>query len=590
MSDRDAALAAWTSHAEALRWDTPWQATYLDDRQQGRWFPAGTLNVAVNCIDRHLPDRADRIAVYWEGEPGDRRAITYRELHTDVSAFAEALRGLSVGAGDRVVLYTGWVPEAVVAMLACARIGAIHELLPSALPAEALTDRLGDLKPKVLITQDGAWRHGLILPLKARVDEALAAVASVEQTIVIRRTGVDIAWYEGDHWYHDLLSEGAKQTPQQPHSFSSDHPLFAIHLASRRGRPSAIVHGTGGFLTYAAAIHRDALTTGPDDVFWCGVYGPLACGSSAVMYEGTLDTPSHARAWEIIARYGVNAMFTSPSVVRNLRRWIDSPPPRESLESLRLIVTGGEPIETETRRWLEERVGGTRALVADAWGQTELGGVVTITPPPDKGHPLPDPGLDVVDSAGRSLPPGPIGELVLRNPWPGAFVRIESEVGSGGDEYWSQYPGAFATGDRARREAKNQLVVLGRNEPITKISGQLVSLTQVAQMLVEHPLVHDADAIDEPDQRSGNSVVACLVLEAGIFGTPELARDIRTFVHDTLGGLATPRKILFVESFPAELGPETRRAALRVVSTMTLGEMANVSTKHVLAAAALRSD
>ncbi|HTC81001.1 MAG TPA: AMP-binding protein, partial [Acidimicrobiia bacterium] len=390
---RAEAVAGWEAAAAELTWARPWEAVYRPDRPGGSWFVGGTLNAAANCLDRHLPERAGQVAIHWEGETGERRTITYGALHAEVVTFADALRGLGVEPGDRVGLHLGWIPETVVAMLACARIGAVHGVLPASLPADALADRLADLGPKVLVTQDGAYRHGLIVPSKSRADEALAAAAGVEATVVVRRVGVDVAWYEGDRWYHDLVAAprpgsrkaalgsaaagggtgtgaGARPGGGEPTAVPADHPLLILPLAHRRGRPTWIVHRTGGYLVAAATVHSRALTTGPDDVFWCaaeiawiggqshGVYGPLACGATTVMSEGTLDVPTRSRAWQIIERYGVNALVTTPSVVRNLRQWVDTPPAEADLSSLRLIVTLGERIDPDTRDWLDFEVGG----------------------------------------------------------------------------------------------------------------------------------------------------------------------------------------------------------------------------------------
>ncbi|HEV7534871.1 MAG TPA: AMP-binding protein, partial [Acidimicrobiia bacterium] len=502
------------------------------------------LNASVNCLDRHLPERADRVAIHWEGETGDRRTITYGALHAEVVTFADALRGLGVEPGDRVGLHLGWLPETVVAMLACARIGAVHGLLPASLPADALADRLSDLGPKVLVTQDGAFRRGLIVPSKSRADEALAAAAGVEATVVVRRVGVDVAWYEGDRWYHDLVAAprpGARRGPTagtaaagEPTPVPAEHPLLIVPLAHRRGRPTRIVHGTGGYLVAAATVHRRALSTGPDDVVWCaaeiawiggqthGVYGPLACGATTVMTEGTLDVPSRSRAWEITERYGVNVLVTTPSVVRNLRQWVDTPPADADLSSLRLIVTLGERIDAETRDWLAFEVGGRRALVANAWGQTELAGLVMVTPAPATPA-VPDPGLDVVDAAGQPVSAGHIGELVLRHPWPGTFLDVEGTPETG-DAWWAPYPGLYATGDEARREVDGTLTLLGRRDPVVSISGQQVSLTEVGQILDEHPLLTAVDVVAVPDERRGQALCACVVVDQKAEPGDELAR------------------------------------------------------------------
>jgi acetyl-CoA synthetase len=613
------ALAGWAEAAADLTWARPWEAVYRDDHPGGRWFPGGILNASVNCLDRHLPERAGQVAIHWEGETGDRRTITYGALHAEVVSFAEALRGLGVEPGDRVALHLGWLPEAVVAMLACARLGAVHGVLPASLPADALADRLSDLGPKVLVTQDGALRHGLIVPSKSRADEALAAAGGVEATVVVRRVGIDVAWYEGDRWYHDLVAAprpGSRRSPAgaaiEPTLVAADHPLLIVPLAHRRGRPTWIVHRTGGYLVAAATVHSRALTTGPDDMLWCaaeiawiggqshGVYGPLACGATAVMSEGTLDVPSRSRAWEIIERYGVNALVTTPSVVRNLRQWVDTPPGQADLSSLRLIVTLGERIDAETRNWLDFEVGGGRALIANAWGQTELAGLVPVTPSPRAAQ-VPDPGLDVFDADGRPVAAGETGELVLRHPWPGAFLEAEgSAVPSGSrrrdrgdtprppgpaDTWWAAYPGAYATGDDARREADGRLTVLGRRDPVVSISGQQVSLTEVARILEEHPLLTEVDVIAVPDERRGQALCACVVLDQKAEAGELLARELRSFVHDAVGGLARPSTVAFVEGFPADLPAETRRRALRLLCTANPADWFTVTAAQLAAAA-----
>lgn len=605
---RERALAGWEQAAGDLTWALPWQDTYRDDRPGGSWFPGGMLNASLNCLDRHLPARAGQVAIHWDGETGERRTITYGALHAEVVSFAEALRGLGVEAGDRVALHMGWLPETVVAMLACARLGAVHGVLPASLPADALADRLSDLAPKVLVTQDGALRHGLIVPSKSRADEALAAAGGVQATVVVRRVGIEVAWYEGDRWYHDLVAAprpGTRRSPvaaaAEPAPVAADHPLLIVPLAHRRGRPTWIVHRTGGYLVAATAVHARALTMRPDDVVWCaaeiawiggqshGVYGPLACGATTVMSEGTLDVPARSRAWEIIERYGVNALVTTPSVVRNLRQWVDTPPGQADLSSLRLIVTLGERIVADTRNWLDFEVGGGRALVANAWGQTELAGLVAVTPAGGVpgaeavAPPVPDPGLEVFDAEGRPVAAGETGELVLCHPWPGAF--LEAEGSPAPDTWWSAYPGAYATGDEARREADGRLTVLGRRDPVVSISGQQVSLTEVTRILEEHPLLTDVDVIAVPEERRGQALCACVVLDPKAEAGEGLARELRGFVHDALGGLARPRSVAIVEAFPADLPAEIRRRALRLLCTANQAEWFTVTAAQLAAAA-----
>ena len=604
---REEALAGWGQVAADLTWEHPWTAVHRDGRPGGSWFVGGRLNASDNCLDRHLPARADQVAIHWEGETGDRRTITYGALHAEVVSLSEALGGLGVGPGDRVALHLGWIPETVVAMLACARLGAVHGVLPASLPADALADRLSDLSPKVLVTQDGAFRHGLIVPSKGRADEALAAAASVEATVVVRRVGVDVAWYEGDRWYHDLVAarrpgRGAPTaTAGEPEFVPADHPLLIVPLAHRRGRPTWIVHRTAGYLVAAATIHRRALTTRPDDVFWCaaeiawiggqshGVYGPLACGATTVMSEGTLDVPSRSRAWDIIERYKVDALVTTPSAVRNLRQWVETPPGQADLSSLRLIVTLGERIDPETRNWLDFEVGGGRALVANAWGQTELAGLVSVnhTPAePARGTVIavPDPGLDVFGADGTPVGDGETGELVLLHPWPGTFLQAEGSPAPA-DTWWSPYPGAYATGDEARRELDGRLTVLGRRDPVVSISGQQVSLTEVAQILEEHPLLAGVDVIPVPDERRGQALCACVVLAGKAQPSEALARELRGYVHDSLGGLARPSSVAFVEAFPADLPVDNRRRALRLLCAANRGDWFTVTAAQLAAAA-----
>jgi acetyl-CoA synthetase len=591
------ALAAWAAEAETLDWAArPLRLHEPGPTPHDTWFPGGTLNVAANCLDRHLAERGDRVAVYWEGEPGDRRALTYRELHAEVVRFSGVLADLGVQRGDRVALYLGLVPETIVAMLACARLGAVHCVLFSALPAEALADRLADLEPRVLITQDGSWRHGVVLPLKARADEALAATSGVQHTVVVRRTGIDIAWYEGDRWYHDLMAGAAgTDTPAEPHP--ADDPLLVLHLASRRGRPTGIVHRAAGLLVCASALHR-ALSTTVDDVFWCavdigwvagqthGIYGPLALGATSVAFEGTLDTPTHARTWQIIERYGVNSVMTTPSILRSLRRWVDSPPSVEALDSLRLIVHGGEPLDDDTLRWLRDEVGRGRVLLRDGWGQTELGGIVTVDPPPDP--PLPDPGLDVlVDD--RTADPGKTGELVLCHPWPALFLRLQHPHTDAAERYWHR-PGRYTTGDLAQREPDGQITTLGRIDPVISVSGQLVSASEVRDVLEEHPYVASAEVVARPDRRSGQAVVACVVLDASVAhldDTPRqrLAADLRGHVRETIGGLAQPQAVAFLDELPPSAGRRRLRQALTAVCSNVLpGDVLHVTREQLLAA------
>ena len=563
----------WEAVARQVLWTREPDQAYVGDSPRGRWFPGGTLNVAANCLDRHLDQRRDAVAVHWEGEPEDRRSITYGELHAEVCRFGAVLESLGVRAGDRVVLQMGLVPEAVVAMLACARIGAVHAVMPSVLPPDALEARISDVAARVVITQDGAWRHGVILPLKARVDEALAAVRGVEHTIVVRRTGMDVAWYEGDRWYHELMElVGPRADP--PASFPAEHPLLIVHLANRRGRPNAILHGSGNFLAYLLAFHgalldrRDHTFWFPSEIGWLacqshGIYGPLACGGTSVLFEGMLDTPSHDRVWEVVARYGVEVLGATPSLIRHLRAWKDSPPGLPELASMELFMSAGEAIDDDLAAWLGGELAIAGARIVDAWGQTELGGLVAF----NGGDPvLPDPGLDVVDGEGRSLPVGVEGELVLRHRWPGTCIGRGN-----GDEAparaFARLPGLYATGDRALRRADGAFEFLGRIDPIITVSGQLVSVTEVEDALLEHPFVARAVVSERPDPRTNRAVVALVEPTDVAVDHDELAAELRSYIAGSLGGLSRPRTIVFTDSVPQSLSDQAVRRALGAMCT-----------------------
>jgi acetyl-CoA synthetase len=576
MRDRAEILGMWEEIGARLDWARPPDAVYSDDPPpRGTWFPGGRLNVAVNCLDRHLPTRRDVVAFHWEGEPEDRRVLTYGQLATEVNRFAAVLRSLDVTPGDRVALYMGLLPETVVAMLACARLGAAHVVMPAVLPPEALQERLVNVHARILVTQDGAWRHGVILPLKARADEAVAGAASVEHTIVVRRTGVDVSWYEGDGWYHDLL-QAVTPDDDEAEAFDAEHPLCVGHVANRRERPTGVVHGSANVLASLLALHAHTLG-GTEQVFWFpseigwlagqthGVYGPLVTGGTGVLYEGMLDTPSHERGWEIAERYHVGVLAATPSIIRNLRGSFGTRLAERDVGSLRRLVSAGEAIDEDLASWLERELVARGVELLDGWGQTELTGIVTFNSPATAEHGVPDPALDVVDEDGASLPDGQEGELVLRHPWPGTFVAIEDD-----DLHalrcFARYPGCYATGDRSRRRPDGRLDFLGRIDPVISASGQLVSLTEVQEALLEHPYVARAIAAEHPDHRLGTGIVALVEPVEDSVDRERLAADLAHHIKDTLGGLSRPRTIVFVDGVPSGLSEEGLRRAVRALS------------------------
>ncbi|QFG68482.1 acyl-CoA synthetase [Ornithinimicrobium pratense] len=611
MADRVTPLSPdprWEEVAGRLHLLSPATRLWGEDERGAAWLPGARLNLSVTCLDAHLQERGDDDAIHWEGEPGDRRDLTYRELHEQVVTLARALTGMGVQPGERVGLHLGWLPETVVVMLACARIGAVHSIIPSALPSGPLADRLALLDLKVIFTQDGAWRHGTVLPLKARLDDALSAVGSIEHTIVVRRTGMDVAWYEGDRWYHDVVAakRGKVHTTDEVLALASHHPVASVPIARRGGHPVSVLHGTACVLANAIAVHGRLRTGGP---FWCAgdiawavtqfhaVYGPLAWGDASVMYEGTLDVPHHRRAWDIVRRYGVETLITSPSVMRTLRGWDRDMPRVDAAPSLRRLATAGEPVEPELAGWIRDAFGADLELL-DAWGQLELGGVVRVTDAGGSGDaaasgpnaaggdgsggdvagaalPMPDCGLEIVDREGRIVAPGDTGEVVLRRPWAGLMIGVDGseEVSQDPWEHWGRHPGVYATGDLALRAGDGTVVFLGRTDEVVSVSGQLVSLREVRDVLIDHPFVAEARVTVRKDVELGRSLVAAVVL------TPEMAESARgtdldavavelmDAVREALGGLARPRAILVVDRFGEELGREALSRAVAALAT-----------------------
>jgi len=591
MADRDrtAAIETWADVAAELAWLAPWDELFVEEPPYHRWFVGGRFNLAANCTDRHLPERADQVALWWEGEPGDRRSLTFRELHEEVLRLAAGLRRLGVESGDRIALHLGWVPETVVAMLAALRLGAEVTVIPVALPVEALASRLAEYQPRILLTQDGGWRRGTILPLKARADQAIESITGLQHTIVLRRTGVQVDWFEGDRWYDDVLAAPSPDD-ELPAALPAEHHALAVHLANRRGRPVAIHLGAVNVAVVALANHRSAMSAG--EVFWGaadvswlgaqahGILGPLLAGTSAVMYEGTLDFPDPARAWQIIERYGVTALLTSPSVLGALRSWSLEPP--RATTSLRRVVTIGDRLAPDLRAWLAESLGPSVTL-ADAWGQLEVGGVVAYEEGIDTPG-LPDPGFAILDDDSRPVPDGEAGEWVLLHPWAGTLRSVDA-ADDPTAYHWERHPGHYATGDLARRQADGGVEFLGRLDEVTSVSGQLVSLTEVRDVLLDLPFVAGAEAFERPDHHLGRSVAAAVVLEPGAPDDEATLRALQDSVRDLLGGLSRPRVLLVLDRIGDDLGGVELRRALSVVSTAAEGEPLRVTWEQVRAAA-----
>lgn len=593
---------SWAAAAAALKWSTPWQSLWTAAPPFDTWFAGGRLNAATNCVERHLALRADQPALLWEGEPGDRRVLTYAELDDEVACLTAALREMEVRPGDHIALHLGWIPETVVAMLACARVGAVHSILPTPLHTDGLIERLLDSPPKILFTQDGAWRRGSVLPLKARADEVLGALSDVQHTVVVRRTGMDVAWFEGDRWYHELIADARGRTggaEAEAAALPASHPLLSVHLANRRGRPVSVVLSTANVLVTSATVHRHGVSGGgvfwlPGDASWLatqvhGVYGPLCNGDTSVMFEGTLDTPDPARTWEMIERYRVETLLLAPSLAQRLRRWSGELGARRPRAALSRCVTVGDKSDPELREWLAAEFRDGELSLADAWGQMELGGIVSIDNPVDPDL-LPSARLGIVDRFGQPVPSGEVGEVVVGHPWPGTTTNL---LGEGAADvvadHWGRYADVYATGDMARLEA-GRLDFLGRRDSVVSISGHLVSLAEIEATLLDHPYVQFADVVDIRNTERGVALLAAVVLNIAVptgVQVEAVAKDILDSVRDTLGGLARPRSILVLDRLGDELAGPDRRAALASLagSLDQDDEVSEVSWLEVLTAA-----
>ena len=596
----------WARQARRLEWHTPFTEV-LDwtDAPFARWFADGTLNVAENCLDRHVrAGSGDKVAFHFVGEAGDTRTITYAGLLAEVSRAAHVLTGLGVAAGDRVAVYMGMTPETVVAMLACARIGAVHTVVFGGFSADALRSRILDCDARVVITADGAWRRGKHSPLKANVDEALTGCPDVRSVLVLRRTGQEVAWVPGrDLWWHDTVD--AAPSEHTCEYFPAEHPLYVMYTSGTTAKPKGILHTSGGYLTQAAWTHWAVFDIHPDtDVFWTAadvgwvtghsyiVYGPLANGVTSVLYEGTPDHPTRERWWEIIEEYGVTQLYCAPTAIRTFMKWGAELPARHDLSSLRILGSVGEPINPEAYIWYRENIGGSRTPVMDTWWQTETGGHmisplpgVTAGKPGAAMRPLPGIGADVVDNAGESVPDGSGGYLVLTQPWPGMLRGIWGDPDRYKDTYWSRFPGRYFAGDGAKKDLDGDLWLLGRVDDVMNISGHRLSTTEVESALVSHPGVAEAAVVGASDPTTGQGIVAFVILrgEAAAAAdagdaetTAQIVAELRAHVAHEIGAIARPRQILVVAELPKTRSGKIMRRLLRDVAEHR--EMGDVTT------------
>jgi acetyl-CoA synthetase len=566
-----------------------------------RWFADGQLNLSYNCLDRHLDTLGDKVAYHWIGEPGDTRDLTFSELHEEVSKFANGLKSIGVGRGDRVAIYLGMIPELPIAMLACARIGAIHSVIFGGFSSDSLIDRIHDTESKVLITQDGAWRRGSVVALKANADVSAAASPSIEHVIVVNRTDSDVTMEDGrDLWWHDLVD--GQSTDCEPEVMDAEDLLYILYTSGTTGKPKGIVHTQGGYLTGVTTTHDYVFDIKPDDVYWCGadigwvtghsyiVYGPLANGTTGLMYEGAPDFPDKDRLWQIIEDYKVTIFYTAPTAIRAFMKWGDEYPAKHDLSSLRLLGTVGEPINPEAWMWYHEHIGGERCPIVDTWWQTETGSIM-ITPlpgavttkPGSATFPFPGTAVEVVDEDGNVLPLGGGGFLAITRPWPAMLRTIYGDDQRYIDTYWSRFEGLYFPGDGAKRDDEGYFWLLGRVDDIMLIAGHNISTTEVESALVAHPAVAEAAVVGRSDPVTGQAIAAFVTLRGGYEGGDELLAELRNHVAETIGPIAKPKSIVFTNDLPKTRSGKIMRRLLKDISEQReLGDVTTLANADIV--------
>ncbi|HVA95572.1 MAG TPA: acetate--CoA ligase [Candidatus Dormibacteraeota bacterium] len=595
----------WAEQAKNLDWFVPWKRVLEWDAPWAKWFVGGKLNVTYNCVDRHAHSaRRNKAAIIWEGEPGDSRVLTFGMLEREVNRFANALKSLGVVKGDRIAIYMGMVPELAIAMLACAKIGAAHSVVFGGFSAEALRERINDAKAKVLITADGAWRRGTVVPLKASVDDALTGTPTIEKVVVLDRVGkaAQIAMKPGrDLWWHELVAGASDECAAEP--MDAEDMLFILYTSGTTGKPKGVVHTTAGYLLGASATHRYVFDIKEDDVYWCTadigwvtghsyiVYGPLANGTTTVMYEGTPDFPNRGRFWDIVDKYGANILYTAPTAIRTFMRWGAEWPEKYKLSTLRLIGTVGEPINPEAWMWYHEHIGHGRCPIVDTWWQTETGSIlisplpgITATKPGSATRPLPGIIAEVVDLDGKPVGPGGGGYLVLSKPWPSMLRTIYGDPDRYVQNYWSRYPGKYFTGDGCKLDEDGYFWLLGRVDDVMNVSGHRISTYEVESALVDHSSVAEAAVIGKTHEIKGQGISAFVTLKEGIQPSEALKDELKGHVATKIGSIAKPDDIFFTAELPKTRSAKIMRRLLRdIAEGRILGDTTTLADPTVVA-------
>ena len=595
----------WAEEASRLDWFKRWDKVLEWNAPWAKWFVGGKLNVTHNCVDRHAASaRRNKAAIIWEGEPGDARVLTFGMLAREVNRFANALKSLGVKKGNRVAIYLGMTPELPIAMLACAKIGAPHSIVFGGFSADSLRERINDAKAKVLITADGAWRRGAVVPLKASADQALEGTPSIEKVVVAERVGkaAHVTMQSGrDLWWKDLVADASDKCDAEP--MDAEDILYILYTSGTTGKPKGVVHTTAGYLVGVSATHRYIFDIKETDVFWCTadigwvtghsyiVYGPLANGTTTLMYEGTPDYPDRGRFWAIVAKYGVNVLYTAPTAIRTFMRWGANWPGKHDLSSLRVLGTVGEPINPEAWIWYHENIGRGRCPIVDTWWQTETG-MILITPlpgltrtkPGSATRPFPGVEAEVLDDKGQRVGPGAGGYLVLTRPWPAMFRTIYGDPDRYVKQYWSKYPGKYFTGDGAKVDADGYFWLLGRVDDVMNVAGHRISTYEVESALVDHASVAEAAVIGRSHDVKGQGIASFVTLKEGVQASDQLKEELKAHVAKKIGSIARPDDIFFTSELPKTRSAKIMRRLLRDIAegrilgdTTTLADPAAVS-------------
>jgi acetyl-CoA synthetase len=594
----------WAREANELIWQKRWTSVLKWKPPFAQWFAGGKLNLSENCLDRHLSGaQRNKVAILWEGEPGDKRALTFQQLHRDVCRFANVLKRNKIRKGDRVIIYLPTIPEAAIAMLACTRIGAVHSVVFGGFSADSIRDRIADCGAVAVITADGGYRRGAIVPLKKNVDDALRGATSVKRVIVFRRAGNDIHIEEGrDVWWHRELEYVDAYCP--PVALDSEHPLYILYTSGSTGKPKGILHTTGGYLVGIYSTMKYVFDIRDEDVYWCTadvgwvtghsyvVYGPLAIGATTLMYEGAPNWPEPDRFWRIIEEYGVTILYTAPTAIRAFIRWGDQWLKKHDLSSLRLLGSVGEPINPEAWMWYRDKVGGGRCPIVDTWWQTETGAIM-ISPLPGAiptkpgSATLPFFGVDaaVVDEKGEEVAPNVGGKLIVRKPWPSMLRSIYADKARYKKQYWSEFKGRYLTGDGARRDKDGYFWIVGRIDDVLNVAGHRLGTSEIESALVSHANVAEAAVVGRPDELKGQSVVAFVTLKGGVNISNSLKKELREHVSIHIGAIAKPDEIRFAEALPkTRSGKIMRRLLKEVASGKTVtGDTTTLEDLSVLA-------